>query len=73
MTRDIVLKTEGLTREVSSPEGTLTIVRDVTLQVQARETVAIVGPSGAGKSTIANLVERKVGKNESTHISARRR
>jgi putative ABC transport system ATP-binding protein len=56
MTRDIVLETKDLTREVSSPEGTLTIVRDVTLQVQARETVAIVGPSGAGKSTLLALL-----------------
>jgi putative ABC transport system ATP-binding protein len=56
MTRDIVLETKGLTREVSSPEGTLTIVRDVTLQVQSRETVAIVGPSGAGKSTLLALL-----------------
>jgi putative ABC transport system ATP-binding protein len=56
MTRDIVLETKGLTREVSSPEGTLTIVRDVTMQVLARETVAIVGPSGAGKSTLLALL-----------------
>ena len=41
MSRDIVLETEALTREVSSPEGRLTIVRDVHLAVEARETVAI--------------------------------
>lgn len=56
MTRNIVLKTENLTREVSSPEGTLTIVRDVSLAIEARETVAIVGPSGAGKSTLLALL-----------------
>ena len=56
MSRDIVLRTEGLSREVSSPEGRLTIVRDVTLQIAARETVAIVGPSGAGKSTLLALL-----------------
>jgi putative ABC transport system ATP-binding protein len=56
MTRDIVLKTENLTREVSSPEGTLTIVRNVSLAIEARETVAIVGPSGAGKSTLLALL-----------------
>jgi len=58
MSRDIVLRTEGLMREVSSPEGPLTIVRDVTLQIAARETVAIVGPSGAGKTTVFNLLLR---------------
>jgi putative ABC transport system ATP-binding protein len=56
MTRNVVLKTENLTREVSSPEGTLTIVRDVSLAIEARETVAIVGPSGAGKSTLLALL-----------------
>jgi putative ABC transport system ATP-binding protein len=52
----MVLRTEGLSREVSSPEGRLTIVRDVTLQIAARATVAIVGPSGAGKSTLLALL-----------------
>ena len=56
MSRDIVLQTDGLCREVSSPEGTLTIVRDVTLSIAASETVAIVGPSGAGKSTLLALL-----------------
>lgn len=51
-----MLRTEGLTREVSSPEGRLTIVRDVTLSIESRETVAIVGPSGAGKSTLLALL-----------------
>jgi putative ABC transport system ATP-binding protein len=56
MDRDIVLKTEHLSREVSSPEGTLTIVRDVSLSIAARESVAIVGPSGAGKSTLLAIL-----------------
>jgi putative ABC transport system ATP-binding protein len=56
MKRDIVLQAERLTKEVSSPEGTLTIVRDATFEIRARETVAIVGPSGAGKSTLLALL-----------------
>ena len=56
MTRDIVLKAERATRQVSSPEGLLTIVRDVNLEIRARESVAIVGPSGAGKSTLLALL-----------------
>jgi len=56
MSRDIVLRTERLSREVNSPEGRLTIVRDVTLSIESRETVAIVGPSGAGKSTLLALL-----------------
>ncbi|MCC7461652.1 MAG: ATP-binding cassette domain-containing protein [Gammaproteobacteria bacterium] len=56
MDRDIVLRTQALTRQVSSPEGTLTIVRDVELAIERCETVAIVGPSGAGKSTLLALL-----------------
>ena len=56
MTRDMVLKTERATRQVSSPDGLLTIVRDVSLEIRARESVAIVGPSGAGKSTLLALL-----------------
>jgi len=56
MTRDIVLKAEQVMRQVSSPDGPLTIVRDVNLEIRARESVAIVGPSGAGKSTLLALL-----------------
>jgi putative ABC transport system ATP-binding protein len=56
MTRDIVLEAQELSKEVSSPEGTLTIVRDVSFRIEARESVAIVGPSGAGKSTLLALL-----------------
>ena len=54
--RDMVLRAERVSRQVSSPEGPLTIVRDVSLAVQARESVAIAGPSGAGKSTLLALL-----------------
>jgi putative ABC transport system ATP-binding protein len=56
MTRDIVLEARNLVKQVSSPEGPLTIVRDVSFRIEARESVAIVGPSGAGKSTLLALL-----------------
>ena len=56
MTRDIVLEARNVSKQVSSPEGPLTIVRDISLIVNARESIAIVGPSGAGKSTLLALL-----------------
>jgi ATP-binding cassette, subfamily B, bacterial MsbA len=39
-------------------EDTAPALQDVSLQVRAGETVALVGPSGAGKTTLANLLPR---------------
>ncbi|MCM1538976.1 MAG: ABC transporter ATP-binding protein/permease [bacterium] len=38
--------------------GTADALKDVTLQVGAGETVALVGPSGGGKTTVAGLISR---------------
>ncbi len=56
MNNGFVLRTSGLGKKVSSPEGSLTILDDIHMEVRAGEAVALVGPSGAGKTTLLALL-----------------
>ncbi len=54
--KDAVLAAENVTKQVSSPEGTLTILSDVSFAIDKGDSVAVVGASGAGKSTLLALL-----------------
>ncbi|MCA0911962.1 ABC transporter ATP-binding protein [Marinobacter nauticus] len=55
-TTSLVIDCQKVTRTYSEGPEKLTIFSDISLQVKAGETVAIVGSSGAGKTTLLNLL-----------------
>src|SRR4029453_5872643 len=55
MSKQSVLRAEEVGKQVSSPEGPLTILSSINLSIVAGESVAIVGASGPGKSPLLAL------------------
>jgi macrolide transport system ATP-binding/permease protein len=51
-----LIELRKLRREFPSGEGSITVLKDIDLTIEAGEMVAIVGASGSGKSTLMNLL-----------------
>ena len=54
--KEAVLAANNVSKQVSSPEGTLTILSEVSFAIDRGDSVAVVGASGAGKSTLLALL-----------------
>ena len=53
-----LLKLSAVFKRYESPAGAeqVTVLRDITLEIERAESVAVVGPSGSGKSTFLNIL-----------------
>jgi lipoprotein-releasing system ATP-binding protein len=51
-----MLKANRLSKSYPTPAGELTVLRDVTLTLQAGDAACVMGPSGSGKSTLLYII-----------------
>ena len=56
-----MLVVDKVTKKFETPEGPLTAVDGVSLEVREGEFLSVIGPSGCGKSTLFNVVGGLVG------------
>ncbi|HEF8773515.1 macrolide ABC transporter ATP-binding protein/permease MacB [Providencia manganoxydans] len=51
-----LLELKGITRRYPAGESEITVLKEVSLTINAGEMVAIIGASGSGKSTLMNII-----------------
>jgi len=52
----LIVDAKNVSRVFSMPAGPVTAVRDVTLQINSGDHIAVRGPSGCGKSTLLHML-----------------
>lgn len=51
-----MIEVSNISKQVSTAEGTLSILEQINLSLECGESLAIVGPSGSGKSTLLGIL-----------------
>jgi len=54
--KESILEVQNITKEVNSPEGVLTILKNISLTINPGDVTSIVGPSGSGKTTLLAIM-----------------
>lgn len=51
-----MIEVSNISKQVTTSEGTLRILEQINLSLEAGESLAIIGPSGSGKSTLLGIL-----------------